>query len=175
VAGGAHRLGGPFLLGKIWRGGILKTIHQIFFEVHAKKFQQYEMVIEALRRHEGFRKDTDEAFERFWNSIKNLKIPQDHNISTNMSYEECYDNPFLEPSILKDYCDSKEAVEISRKYSLPTPFHYNQDNNSILIPLLFPRESRIYLNDQAIWKVDSQCLSAVAHFHEDILKVTRSL
>jgi hypothetical protein len=105
----------------------VKKISDNFFRVYKRE----KVLLEALRRHEGFRRDPDEAFAKFWaregdSLSKRPMIKVDENgriISTHNIMGE-YDKPDENPLILSEYFLSPEAQQVSNKYGLTIPFHY---------------------------------------------------
>lgn len=134
------------------------------------------MLLEALRRNEGFRRETDKAFAKFWeregDSLRKREwIVRDAegNTSSYRSYGELigesFEGPDSDPSVLDAYCNSPEARHVSQKYDLYRPFHYNYGlpgQMTIVSGINFD-ESRGIIDGQNVWIFSCPCLRAITN------------
>lgn len=111
----------------------MKRTHQ----VHVKQLQKYAMHLEAVRWNEGFRKETDNAFAKFWerdgDSLRKeqfILVDAEGNRKSFSSLGELlgehFEEPDSDPEMLNRYCFSPEARQVQRRYALRYPYHYNQ-------------------------------------------------
>lgn len=94
------------------------------------------MFLEALRRNEGFCRDTDTAFAKFWeregDSLKKREFHEmdaDGNTTSITILGDFIKKPDSDPHVLDAYYYSPEAHYVRQKYGLYYPFHYNQERH----------------------------------------------
>lgn len=100
---------------------------------HLKQLIKYDMFLGALRRNEGFRRETDKAFAKFWEREgDSLRKRELHEVDTEGNtllitlLGDLIEKPDSDPHVLDAYCYSPEAHQMRQKYGLYYPFHYNQ-------------------------------------------------
>ena len=102
-------------------------------ESHLNQLMKYDMFLEALRRNEGFCRDTDTAFAKFWGREgDSLRKREFHEVDTKGNtlsitlLGDLIEKPDSDPYVLDAYCYSPEAYQVRQEYGLYYPFHYNQ-------------------------------------------------
>jgi hypothetical protein len=102
-------------------------------ESHLNQLSKYHIFLEALLRNDGFRRDTDKAFAKFWeregDSLRNVELIEKDasgNTISSTLLGELIEKPDSDPHVLDAYCYSPEAHHVRQKYALYYPFHYNQ-------------------------------------------------
>jgi hypothetical protein len=133
------------------------------------------MFLEAIRRNEEFKIDTDLAFTEFWKregeSLQNRQmneIDEDGNIISSTLLEEPIKELELNPYVLNAYCYSQEAIQVCKKYGLLYPYHYNQPgihslgpNQEMVFSAIHSVESVSVINGEEVRLFRSPCLKAL--------------
>ena len=103
-------------------------------ESHLNQLMKYGIFLKALRRHEGFKRETDMAFAKFWeregDSLKKRELHEmgaDGNTLSITLLGDLIKKPDSDPHVLDAYCYSPEAHQVRQKYGLYYPYHYNQE------------------------------------------------
>jgi len=141
-------------------------------ESHLNQLRKYHMFLEALRRNEGFRRETDAAFAKFWeregDSLRKRElIEKDANGNTisRTLLGELIEKPDSDLWVLDAYCYSPEARHVRQKYGLYLyyPFHYNQGlpgQPTIISAIHFDGSAGI-IDGQNVWIFRCPCLQAI--------------
>lgn len=139
---------------------------------HLNQLMKYGMFLEALRRNEGFRRETDKAFAKFWeregDSLRKAEwIEQDANGNTISRRLLCENSekPDSDPYMLDYYRYSPEARHVRQKFDLLYPFHYNQGlpGQPRIVSAFDYDGSAGIIDGQNVWIFRSPCLKAITN------------
>lgn len=136
-------------------------------ESHLNQLMKYDMFLEALRRNEGFCRDTDTAFAKFWeregDSLRKREFHEVDADGKTLSITllgDLIEKPDSDPYVLDAYCYSPEAHQVRQKYGLYYPFHYNQGRPgqlTITSPINAEGFAGI-IDGQSVWMFRYPCL-----------------
>ena len=134
---------------------------------HLKQLIKYDMFLGALRRNEGFRRETDKAFTKFWEREgDSLRKRELHEVDTEGNtllitlLGDLIEKPDSDPCVLDAYCYSPEAHQVRQKYGLYYPFHYNQGRPGQLT-ITSPINANGFagtIDGQTVWMFRYPCL-----------------
>ena len=134
---------------------------------HLNQLMKYDMFLEALCRHEGFRRETDKAFGKFWeregDSLRKRELHEmdaDGNTLSITLLGDLIEKPDSDPHVLDAYCYSPEAHQIRQRYGLYYPFHYNQGRPGQLT-ITSPINANGFagtIDGQTVWMFRYPCL-----------------
>lgn len=136
-------------------------------ESHLNQLMKYDMFLEALRRNEGFRRETDKAFAKFWeregDSLRKqelCEIDAGGNTLSITSLGDLIEKPDSDPHVLDAYCYSPEAHHVHQKYGLYYPFHYNQGHpgQPTIMSSIKADGFAGTINDRTFWMFRYPCL-----------------
>jgi hypothetical protein len=130
------------------------------------------MFLEALRRNEGFRRETDKAFTKFWeregDSLRKrelIELDANGNTISRTLLGELIEKPDSDPYVLDAYCNSPEARHVGQKYDLYRPFHYNYGlpgQLTVVSGINFDGSVGI-IDGQNVWIFRCPCLRAITN------------
>jgi hypothetical protein len=147
-------------------------------QVHVKQRQKYLMALEAVRWNEGFRKETDAAFAKFWEregeSLWKVEIILTDAEGNKKSYKSLgellgqqFEGPDSDPEVLYHYCFSPEARQVQQRYGLWYQYHYNQPallstpGQIEMVTFLNADEDASEINGKPVKIFQSPCLRAI--------------
>jgi hypothetical protein len=142
-------------------------------ESHLNQLSKYHIFLEALRRNEGFRRETDKAFAKFWeregDSLRKMELVErdaNGNTSSSTLLGELNEKPDSDLHVLDVYCHSPEAHHVRRKYGLIRPYHYNQPGipcprEETIVSLVNADEFPGNVGSQNVWISRYPCLQGI--------------